>query len=610
MEIKKRILVVDDIELNRALLAEALADECELLEAADGKEALELLLKNNRKIDMIISDIVMPVMNGFELLQRISTDEELSRIPFIVVTAMGERENELKALDLGAIDVMVKPIDLRIARRRIKNILQMAELERIQAENKMLKVHRELKDQLQAILNSSMGGIFRMIYDEKIDGKHLGRLVYANDSFFTIRGLRRETETDIYKTNYASICILDDSYKKICADIHAAMEKREKSLFYSDLRIKRKSDGELRCLTASIGFTYTEEGCVMDVIESDVTAQRETEARLKENQDFLETFINEALPHTKIYVWKYDIKAGQFVQTKNSRAFHDQDCVVENVPEILFTSGYIHPDSEIEGRDMYRRLQQGEKVVEGTLLVRESGLKDDFSGRYWWEHTTYTTTFDENGDPVSAIGISEDVTQQIDAEKLYRQEIFQSNFFRNMAEHDSLTGLYSRAAFERLANEILQENMREGAVSAMIMIDADNFKNVNDTLGHNCGDQALACIAETLTKSFREEDIIGRIGGDEFIVLARHIEKGESLCSRMEQICEKLHLGFGPEEKRVYISGSIGVVLAPENGHTFHELYRKADEAMYKAKSGGKNRFVIYGQADLFHTDGENEHRA
>ena len=158
------------------------------------------------------------------------------------------------------------------------------------------------------------------------------------------------------------------------------------------------------------------------------------------------------------------------------------------------------------------------------------------------------------------------------------------------AELDEMTGLFNRATtIRKIRREIVE---RSDAQHALFMIDVDNFKTLNDTRGHQTGDEFLVTMAQGLKKCFREGDVVGRIGGDEFFILMKNIphpvavlEKAETLLNVCRMICEHY--------ESADLSVSFGISLFPANGSTFEALYESADNALYRAKALGKNRFSL-----------------
>ncbi len=159
---------------------------------------------------------------------------------------------------------------------------------------------------------------------------------------------------------------------------------------------------------------------------------------------------------------------------------------------------------------------------------------------------------------------------------------------RYTAEHDALTGLLNRASTDRYINQILCDE--EADSHALFILDVDNFKQLNDTYGHQTGDEFLVALAKVLKDSFRDYDVVGRIGGDEFFILMKNIpndvavtQKANMLLSNCKKVCD-----LYPD---IPLSVSVGIGLYPLHGETLEVLYGKADEALYEAKKV-KNRFV------------------
>ncbi|WP_028509083.1 diguanylate cyclase [Ruminococcus sp. NK3A76] len=165
------------------------------------------------------------------------------------------------------------------------------------------------------------------------------------------------------------------------------------------------------------------------------------------------------------------------------------------------------------------------------------------------------------------------------------------------ARIDLLTGMLNKLTFEDYAENILSASV-ENEKRAMIILDIDDFKIVNDTLGHAAGDRVLQNMGRILKENFTDDDYLGRIGGDEFCVLvnARMSENEgfrEHIESKCESLCEALRNGLSGDEG-IEISASVGAAIFPESGKSFAELYSACDKALYFAKRSGKNRYSIF----------------
>ncbi len=149
-----------------------------------------------------------------------------------------------------------------------------------------------------------------------------------------------------------------------------------------------------------------------------------------------------------------------------------------------------------------------------------------------------------------------------------------------MAERDELTGLLNRKATMSLIQERLERSFEDDR-HALLMLDADFFKPVNDTYGHQAGDKVLVDLAKEISNSFRTSDIIGRIGGDEFFVLMTHVPDRSTVEMKMEMLLEKIRKVHYED---IFLSASIGVSIFPDDAGTLEEMYAQADKAMYAAK--------------------------
>lgn len=170
---------------------------------------------------------------------------------------------------------------------------------------------------------------------------------------------------------------------------------------------------------------------------------------------------------------------------------------------------------------------------------------------------------------------------------------------KKLAERDQLTGLYNRATCEGIIRETLIASDPAHDVHALLIIDMDNFKAINDNFGHMKGDDTLCQLADGLSGLFRTGDIIGRLGGDEFFIFMTHCTDEKAPLAKAEQIGELFSNVYRLNEITFCVSASVGIAMYPEQGVTFTQLYRSADEALYEAKRQGKRGYA------LLHNGGE-----
>ena len=193
---------------------------------------------------------------------------------------------------------------------------------------------------------------------------------------------------------------------------------------------------------------------------------------------------------------------------------------------------------------------------------------------------------DEDGQVTHYVSVFSDIAAQKQAEQ-------QLSF---LAYYDLLTGLPNRVLFnDRLAHAIRRAARDNGQV-AVLFIDLDHFKNVNDTLGHHLGDRLLWMVAGELQKMVRASDTLARLGGDEFVLLIEDLDGVQDALLVAQKLLDVFVQSFALAEHELYISASIGIAVYPNDGHEVHELVKNADAAMYQAKNKGRNSYHCYAK--------------
>ena len=238
----------------------------------------------------------------------------------------------------------------------------------------------------------------------------------------------------------------------------------------------------------------------------------------------------------------------------------------------------VHPDdTAICEKNFNLEYLKNEFLSGRTQVYFEVRLRDK-EGKYTWSSVMITKETDSITDKFFLCLVQ-------DIEERKRNE----NKLKLEAENDPLTQIYNKVTTKSLIEECIENN--PSSQHALMIMDIDNFKTINDTKGHAVGDQILLAFAAELNKNFRETDIVGRAGGDEFIVLMKNVQSVALVCDKLQRLTasfKKYGITHGFPGR---LSTSIGVALYNKDGKTYEELFKRADAALYEAKRNGKDQY-------------------
>ncbi len=259
---------------------------------------------------------------------------------------------------------------------------------------------------------------------------------------------------------------------------------------------------------------------------------------------------------------------------------------IELPPDFSYTSyasstasSLVHPD-DIASVIPYASSSMLKQNHEKGNTDYDYEYRASSGGEYIWYRANITSHVNSEGDVIAIMSVSD-----INDEKTEELSL------RYQAERDSLTGAYNKEYTARYVDTYLQN----GGIGALFMLDLDNFKGVNDNFGHAYGDVVLQDTYGHIEKIFRDHDVIGRIGGDKYIVFMKNVISEGIISEKAKNICAALMRDFlTPSDEIVHVSASVGIAVSPDHGTTFEELYKAADSAMYHAKGRSKNTFHIY----------------
>jgi diguanylate cyclase (GGDEF)-like protein/PAS domain S-box-containing protein len=285
-----------------------------------------------------------------------------------------------------------------------------------------------------------------------------------------------------------------------------------------------------------------------------------------------------ALEAGRLGSWELDLTTGQAVSTSRR---HDEIFGYERIPADWGSAAFL--DKVLpEDRDAVASSINAALKTASELHVECRIRRDDGEVR-WIE--SYGRPFRDSANKLIRMhGIVADVTERKSAEA-------QIKFF---ADHDSLTQLPNRSLVKDRITQAMVRAERSKSKVGLLFLDLDNFKTINDSLGHSTGDALLKAIAARLEACVRDSDTVGRLGGDEFLIVLPDLRETTSLSALLEKILEKLSAYFVIDGHNVSTTVSIGVAVYPVDGDNFDDLRKSADAAMYSAKQAGRNTYRFF----------------
>lgn len=247
-------------------------------------------------------------------------------------------------------------------------------------------------------------------------------------------------------------------------------------------------------------------------------------------------------------------------------------------------SDYVHPEDVIRFAELYEKMKQERKLTEAEVRIINS------EGEYLWTKIYMLGVFDQEGKLAKVIG----KIVNIDEKKRELQ------YLKEKAVTDFATGVFNKHTTEELIKTFLNGEGKFGK-HAMLMIDIDDFKGINDYYGHRVGDEVISSLGSELNRIFRSTDIKGRVGGDEFMVLMKDIEgEGkEFIADKANAICKMFKNHKLDDNKWIDFSASIGIAFYDMDGGTYEELYEAADRALYNVKNDQKGTYAFCREADI-----------
>lgn len=407
----------------------------------------------------------------------------------------------------------------------------------------------------------------------RVDVKEHFIITFGNDEFYKL-SLYTEQQMKEERQNQIDTIIYEQDLADVRALILNTIQHKEREIQLENRIVRR--DGTVIWLLVKGYFSYHKQDPELVCSFMDITNRKRMEEEAKISRERFRI----ALAVTDSTIFEYDIETKVMVHGDRSAVTYGLQHITENVPESLLEMGTVHPDDAAAFLTMYHQIQQGAKQASCLVKCNMMGTG------YVWRKIAMTNIFDENGKAVQAIGVLEDVDEQVKREEALR---FQT-------ERDALTGLYNR----RFMVERMQQHLNQkenSCLKAIMIIDIDDFKTVNDTKGHMFGDFVLTESSKRITERFQKDVYIGRIGGDEFFAFFTYLPSADDAQAYAKQLVNTFHEAFCYRGVELQVTCSVGYALFPEDGASFEVLYQNADLALYEAKRSGKNKGIGFDRS-------------
>ncbi len=373
---------------------------------------------------------------------------------------------------------------------------------------------------------------------------------------------------DVAKNIYTWLnLVVEEDKKKVLAELDRHLNGESEN-FKVQHRVKTP-DGKEKWVEVKAKAFFDSEGKArrMAGFTTDITELKKTEIKLKESEALFRLFMD-------------NIPGSVFIKDENGRFVFVNEYMYKffGYKDLLNkTFAAVLPKKaakEIELKEKLVLIEQESKVFEEKYV-------DSTKKPYIFK--TYRFPIIQNNKRLIG-GISLDITKQKDFES-------KLNF---LAHYDTLTSLPNRILFQDRLRHAIAYSKRYGKKIALMFLDLDNFKTVNDTLGHDYGDMLLIEISKRLKSALREQDTVSRLGGDEFTIILEGIRDDSYTSIVAQKLIDIISQPLKLKDKTVYVGVSIGISIYPDDGKNMEELIKNADMAMYKAKESGKNNFQYF----------------
>ena len=557
-----KVLIIDDNPLDLSLLTNMVRQSSELEVVAMGSSSEALRWCKSNEVDLVIVDCLMPAPNGLEFVYLFRKIRGNADIPIVMVTASEEREVKYQALEIGVNFFVRKPIDSIEFYVIINNAISMRLNQKRVYERERQLAESEEKFRL---LTEKLPNMVAIIKERKV--------IYANEKLVNTLGISKE---DLYRKD------IQETVKRFIAPtsmetVNSMVEmiNAGADIIPQELQIVIPDGSLLNILVSVSWFQYGGQQAVM-CIATDITKLKESERIIRESQRRLSTLINN-LPGIA-YRCKNDLNW--------TMEYISEGCIeiLGCKPEEIINNAQLSYNDFIVERDKEKVWEAVQRAINSRLPYVIEYQITDKQGQVKWVWEKGTGVYDDKGQIIALEGFISDITERKMAEER----------FHYLAHYDSLTGLANRTLFFDLLHQAMRMAKRGGHLLALLFLDLDGFKFINDTYGHDAGDVVLKETAKRLLENVRESDTVARMGGDEFTVILPSIENKKGAAIVAQKIIRAISEPYAIFNEQCAMSASIGISICYGGEEDTDTLIKKADIAMYRAKQSGKNCFAFY----------------
>lgn len=344
------------------------------------------------------------------------------------------------------------------------------------------------------------------------------------------------------------------------------------------VNVKRRTDIEKKLIDnyKELNSIYEELAATQSQLKAQCDELKENEEELRESEERYKL----AVEGVNDAIWEWDIRNDKFFLSNKWQEIMNYKISNEESFIDIFENTLISEDFKKFMSNLRKHINDYTPYMDVECRVNYK-IKEEK-----WISIKGKVLRDNNGNPLKMAGSITDITERKKA----------NNKIKFLAYHDRLTGLFNRTAFLNHIKEELEFIKRTKSKGAILFLDLDNFKKVNDTLGHVYGDELLKNIANQLDCVLDNGEIVYRLGGDEFLIFRPYIKDSNEAKKLAEDILDIFKKPFKIYEKQIFTSASIGISMYPDDGINENILLKNADIVMYKAKESGKNKYLFYNK--------------